>query len=399
MRDIFLWRMVVSRRSLPVRLIDFGLRQYSGLEPSVWGGDAECGHEWGESVSGRAFSGGNGATSGLMGTVQAQLKGTDQRHDGGQSVFCQRCGAWRGMLGLEPTVELFIAHLVEAFREVRRVLRSDGVCWIVIADSYASTSKGDNRTPEALANGPHTLTGWRFRVAHATGSRRLELGSLKPKDLCLVPAWLALALQADGWWIRSDIIWAKGVSFCETYSGSVMPESVTDRPTRAHEHVFMLSRGAKYFYDQEAEREGLRPASMDRAEHGWNGTVIDNREIRSSPEATTRMGERWAPPSGRNLRDVWAISPSHATLPHYAMFPVKLVEPMVKLTSRPDSLVLDPFCGTGTVGIVCQMLGRRFVGMDASSEYVALARERLEKAVLGKIPVEEQPVDSLPLFA
>jgi len=337
----------------------FGLRQYSGLEPSTWG-------------------------------------------DG-----------WTGMLGLEPTVELFIAHLVEVFREVRRVLRSDGVCWIVIGDSYSD------------------------------------------KNLCLIPARLALALQADGWWIRSDVIWAKGVSFCETYSGSVMPESVTDRPTRAHEHVFMLSRGAKYFYDQEAERED--------SVAGWKGSSFTDTRDQATK---SNLGRRERIESaGRNLRDVWTISPSPSPLKHYAMFPIKLVEPMVKLTSsdkacaqcgkawerevevslcanqgvggkradcpgsvlspssvfrtgmskqkvtlgfRPacscgceettPSLVLDPFCGAGTVGIVCQTLGRRFVGMDASSEYVALARERLDKAVLGKIPVEEQPLDSLPLF-
>ncbi|MBM4080894.1 MAG: hypothetical protein FJ278_14410, partial [Planctomycetes bacterium] len=197
----------------------FGLRQYSGVEPSVWGGQAECEHEWGESVCGRAFSGGDGATSGLMGTVQAQLKGTDQRHDGGQSAFCQRCGAWRGMLGLEPTVELFIAHLVEVFRDVRRVLRSDGVCWIVIADSYASGGLGGASEKSRLHGGQGV--GPNEKIKQGPIASRPAPPGLKPKDLCLVPARLALALQADGWWIRSDIIWAKGVSFCETYSGSV----------------------------------------------------------------------------------------------------------------------------------------------------------------------------------
>jgi len=187
----------------------------------------------------------------------------------------------------------------------------------------------------------------------------------------MIPHLIALALQADGWWLRSDIIWAKGCSF-GPYHGNPMPESVKDRPTRSHGYVFMLTKSARYFYDAEAVAEPAKTGEWDamppiggvkQAEGSGNRTYSGNQ------------------PSGggtRNLRDVWTIPTQANSLGHFAIMPEKLVEPCIRAATRPDDLVLDPFAGAGTVGKVALGLGRRFVGIELNPEYVELIRQRLD---------------------
>jgi hypothetical protein len=183
-----------------------------------------------------------------------QVAGYGGQRDASQGQFCHLCGAWRGSLGLEPTPALYVAHLVEVFREVKRVLREDGVLWVVIGDSYATGGGRVGRCPGGGEQGERWGKRW-SGVDDLTQPNRLPIPGLKPKDLCGIPWRVAFALQDDGWFLRSDIIWAKGISFCDTYSGSCMPESVRDRPTKGHEYVFLLSKSARYYYDQEAVRE------------------------------------------------------------------------------------------------------------------------------------------------
>ena len=413
-------------------------------------------------------------------------------------------------LGLEPTIELYVAHLVEVFREVRRVLRPDGTVWLNLGSSY------------------------------------------QDKQALMVPHRVALALQADGWFVRSEIVWAKGLSFCDAYSGSVMPESVRDRPTTAHEYIFLLSKSATYYYDQEAEREANVIGSGGRQRAALLGKRAPRKGMLAGAAisgSTLDDPAHQLNPAGRNLRSVWAIGTSGFPGAHFAVFPPALVRPMINLgcparccptcgrgwerevtlgratstggsatgarasnmeivsvrgqspasayntgnmvahehithgfrpacdchsalvrpmvnlgcparccptcgrgwereteiqaktrtrlrvslgqdsqegrsgragevlsitlgfrpacdchsangdTPHVPGVVLDPFAGSGTCGLVCDELGRRFVGVDASRTYCDMAVRRIDGARrgVGMIP-EEQPVDMLPLF-
>jgi DNA modification methylase len=319
-----------------------------------------------------------------------------------------------GQLGLEPTPEEYVANIVEVFREVRRVLRDDGTVWLNLGDSYNDMA--------ATVAPP----------------------GLKPKDLVGVPWRVAFALQADGWYLRSDIIWAKP---------NPMPENVTDRPTKSHEYVFLLSKSSSYFFDSDAVREAHAPATLARIEYGLKRRHPAGIGIGIPPVDTERMGERFANPAGRNIRSVWSIATEPFPGAHFATFPKKLVEPCVKagtsekgccpecgapwervtryahtpknngttatnrahnsamgITSgaqsatRPvsgrvglatpkiemgwqpmcehateavPSVVLDPFCGSGTTGLVALRLGRSFIGIELNPDYAEMARHRI----------------------
>jgi site-specific DNA-methyltransferase (adenine-specific) len=218
-------------------------------------------------------------------------------------------------IGLEPTLPAFLGSLRAVFLEVRRVLREDGVLWLNIGDGYTSGNRGwrapDNKNrARAMATRPDTPAG------------------LKPKDLLGIPWRLAFTLQDDGWYLRADIIWNKP---------NAMPESVKDRPTRAHEYLFMFTKSDRYLYDHSA--------------------IVD--------------------PNGRNKRSVWDINTAAYAGAHFATFPPKLVEPCIKASTRRGDFVLDPFFGSGTAGLVASQLRRRYIGIELRPEYIALARERL----------------------
>ena len=223
-----------------------------------------------------------------------------------------------GQIGLEAALTQYLNRLVAVFNEVRRVLRNDGVFWLNIGDGYTSGNRGwrapDKKNPaRAMSVRPDTPEG------------------LKSKDLIGVPWRLAFALQEDGWYLRSDVIWNKP---------NAMPESVKDRPTRSHEYIFMLTKSEKYYYDYEASREmsGGKP---------------------------------------RNRRTVWDINTQPFPDAHFATFPTALIEPCILSSSRPGDFVLDPFLGSGTVGVVCRQTKRRFLGIELNPEYLAIARRRI----------------------
>ncbi len=225
-----------------------------------------------------------------------------------------------GQIGAEQRLEDFITNLVRAFEEVRRVLTPDGTLWLNIGDSYTSGNRGwranDKKNPaRAMSYRPPTPDG------------------LKPKDLIGVPWRLAFALQAAGWFLRSDIIWNKP---------NCQPESVKDRPTRAHEYLFLLSKSEDYYYDHEAVKEG-----------------------------TASNGGR------RNRRTVWNVNTEPFPEAHFATFPPALIEPCVLAGTRAGDRVLDPFFGSGTVGVVCQQQNRPFLGVELNEQYAGIARRRL----------------------
>lgn len=269
----------------------FGLRDYKG-EPQVWGGDQSCAHVWLSNE--RVIDNHNGYDSDTAAT-RVNTAGRTARHVSGS---CQKCGAWHGSLGLEPTPAMYVGHLVAIFREVRRVLRPDGVCFLNLGDSY---SGGGLRGQQLFwRNGSDANTG----EIDLRGQRNRNgvIGDVKPKEIIGIPWRVAFALGDDGWYLRQDLIWAKGISFCDSYSGSTMPESVTDRFTKGHEYVFLLTKSARYFMDMEAVKESGRIAAGT-----WAATASAARA--SEPGVNSRPTKAAEYDGTRNPRSVWAISP------------------------------------------------------------------------------------------
>jgi DNA modification methylase len=266
-----------------------------------------------------------------------------------------------GQIGLEPTPADYVARMVEVFREVRRVLREDGTLWLNLGDSYWSKPNGTVGATGIDGSLAHAAA---YRQTNALRKNRPADEVLKHKDLMGIPWRVAIALQADGWWLRSDIVWSKP---------NPMPESVTDRPTKAHEYVFLLAKSERYFYDAAAIAEGATGRSSGRV-------AADRAESTGLPHFRTRAGfaasgdKEWV---SRNRRSVWTVATQPFPEAHFATFPEALVEPCVLAGSRPGDLVLDPFAGSGTVGVVALRHGRRFLGIELSKEYVAMARRRI----------------------
>lgn len=262
---------------------------------------------------------------------------------------------WTGCLGLEPEPLAFVGHLVHVFREVRRVLKDDGTLSLNLGDSYANDGKWGGASGGKHAKGLHGQTG--------IGRARRKTG-LKSKDLLGIPWRVAFALQADGWWLRSDVIWAKP---------NPMPESVTDRPTKAHEYVFLLAKSERYFYDTDAVRE---PDSGQPAGNGFVGR--QGGSVRVGPiSGGGGTAAPWQPGTGRNKRSVWTITPKPYRGAHFATMPPDLARTCILAGSRPGDVVLDPFNGAGTTGLVACELGRRYVGVELNPAYIELTRERL----------------------
>ncbi len=356
----------------------WGLRDY-GTEPLTWGGDAGCEHEWGALMPpkpGRGNKPGDYSTSAL--TNPDRQDEMARAPDSG--AFCQRCGAWCGNLGLEPTPDLYVEHIVEVFREVRRVLKGDGTLWLNIGDSYAGSwgaQSRENGTDDGATLGRSPLSGRQIaahpKSASGTGSLKNTPG-LKNKDLIGIPWMVAFALRADGWWLRSDVIWSKP---------NPMPESVTDRPTRANEYLFLLTKSAKYHYDADAIREPNQASSLARKGQNNGHPKLDGERQRNYPGTPQTLDiNQMVNPDGRNKCTVWEIVTQPYADAHFATFPEALVEPCILAGCREGGTVLDPFIGSGTTAAVAQRLGRRAVGVDLSAEYLELAARRI-----GKVPL------------
>lgn len=269
-----------------------------------------------------------------------------------------------GQIGLEATPEEYVEKLVQVFREVRRILRPDGTLWLNIGDSYTS---GGRKTRDYDQKLP----------ARAMDQRPKTPEGMKPKDLIGIPWLLAFALRSDGWYLRQDIIWHKP---------NAMPESVRDRCTKSHEHVFLLSRSERYFFDTDAISEPIMGNSTKRYLRGYRGQAEAVALPRfggtkygdsTAEEARCKSGKEYVPTPRRNKRDVWSIGTMGFRGAHFAVFPEKLVEPCILAGSPKDGLVLDPFADSGTTGVVAQRLGRRFIGIDINPDYCAMAAERI----------------------
>jgi len=274
-----------------------------------------------------------------------------------------------GQFGLEKTPEEYVSKMVEVFREVKRVLRKDGTLWLNMGDCYASKPPGCNGV--SYSSGLHGAQGdtkYRETLAKSVGTKRnTVVGNLKPKDLVGIPWMVAFALRADGWYLRSDIVWHKP---------NAMPESVTDRPTKAHEYIFLLSKSSKYYYDAEAIKEPLaRPEELLRK----TPAVFGGRNKHDGYGTRKHSGNEYVGNyTGRNKRSVWTVSTKPFPEAHFAVFPPALIEPCILAGCPEGGVVLDPFMGSGTTGMVAAMYQRNFIGFELNPEYCKMAEKRIE---------------------
>lgn len=359
----------------------FGLRDYG---TGTWhGGSPDCDH----------------SPKRLKSVQSSTLLGGKKTVGHSQGAFrdvCGKCGAVREdlQIGLEGSPEEYIQTLVGVFRELRRVLRDDGTVWLNLGDSYASQGGPEPAQSKWIVDGASN---------GQNGGNSRTPGNLKPKDLMMIPARVALALQADGWWLRAEIVWHKT---------NGLPESVKDRPTRSHEHIFLLSKQPTYYYDQDAIREPIKTESIKRQmravgedhknSNGAPGqaphTMAQPRPNRNNATIFKQNGSKRGQtipgqskgthredredtdyhPLGRNKRDVWVQSVASYEGAHFAVFPAGLIRPCVLAGCPPDGIVLDPFMGSGTVAEVCIEEGRRFLGIELNPDYIALAEKRID---------------------
>lgn len=352
----------------------WGLRDYK-LEPLICGGNTECEHNWSVPTSkkrqsprrdhdGRDF----GPTRGLE---PHRIEGAFKVSQGD---FCSLCGAWRGSLGLEPTPELYTQHLVEIFREVRRVLRGDGTLFLNLGDSYATN--GGHADKGVTARRSEIAAGERPEYALREFRCRPTAG-LKPKDLIGIPWRVAFALQADGWYLRSAIIWRKMAP---------MPSSQKDRPTLSYEHIFLLAKSERYFYDYVAASE---PFSDDR--RGRDGGKQGRQRNRGGRTDGYTKPSSVDPSAneGRRGRDIWTFDFAYEdkewkkrhSAKHYASFPLELPHQALSAGSKKGDLVLDPFAGTGTTMLAAERLGRDSIGIELNADYIRAAEARLKEAL------------------
>lgn len=286
-----------------------------------------------------------------------------------------------GQIGLESTPAEYVGRLVEVFREVRRVLRDDGTLWLNLGDSYANDGKWGGSSGGKHATALHGTTG--------IGRGKVSTG-LKPKDLVGIPWRVAFALQEDGWFLRQDIIWAKP---------NPMPESVTDRCTKAHEYLFLLSKSPRYYFDAGAIREQAAHDPLagrnrwDRSDYDVPGQTPQKRRSRAAVPPrhaacdSTQDGLDSAGRDGvRNKRSVWTVATRPFRDAHFATYPEQLIEPCILAGAPAGGLVLDPFMGAGTTAVVAERLGRQWLGCELNPEYAAIAEARI-KAVQPGLPL------------
>lgn len=326
----------------------YGLRDYGTA--SWQGGNDECDHK--------------GKPLGTRANINNNTGGRDVKNAlyfEPFKDFCAKCGAMRidQQIGLEETPEAYVSKLVEVFRAVRRILRDDGTVWLNLGDSYAGSGGSGNQFGQIEKGlNPYKQTG-----------KPINIG-LKPKDLIGIPWRVAFALQADGWYLRQDIIWHKP---------NPMPESVTDRCTKSHEYIFLLSKNEHYYYDNEAIKEQSNKSWNSAAGFSPNGkranTDYEGFSTQNQFNGTKTHTDEER--TGRNKRSVWTVNVKGYAEAHFATYPVKLIEPCILAGCPESGTVFDPFSGSGTTGLVAMSNNRNYIGTELNPEYVEISHKRL----------------------
>ena len=362
----------------------FGLRDYGTAK---WeGGDEACDHV--ERQPGRGSS--TLASAGIGQTDEGSAYLAQKRQF---RSTCGKCGARRidSQIGLEPTPDAYVAELVAVFREVRRVLRKDGTLFLNLGDSYNGS-------------GPSGWPGLSYTNVGSQDTTVKRVPGLKPKDLIGIPWMVAFALRADGWWLRQDIIWSKP---------NPMPESVTDRCTKAHEYLFLMAKSERYYFDAAAIAEPVTASTVERLSQPTLATQAGSdrvpgktngrmKAVRGKALTTPRNdGNTWNENNGRgfmptsdkrNRRSVWTVTTPHFSAAHFATFPPALIEPCIKAGCPAGGTVLDPFAGAGTTGLVADRLGRDAVLIELNPEYATLGHRRIwdDSTLFSDVALEER---------
>jgi DNA modification methylase len=271
-----------------------------------------------------------------------------------------------GQIGLEGTPEAYVERLMDVFNQVRRVLKPSGTFWLNIGDSYAGSGRGKGDVNRKGLQQKASFIGDKF-------SKPYKLNGYKNKDLIGVPWMLAFALRESGWYLRQEIIWHKP---------NPMPESVRDRCTKSHESLFLLAKSPKYYFDHKAIMEPAKYDGRKNLAKKPSQKYLQSNTGAPVQTLTKGGGDRWRVLDGefvRNKRDVWTIPTRPFKGAHFATFPPDLIKPCVLAGCPIDGIVVDPFFGAGTTGLVAQQLGRNYIGIDLNAEYGKIAEERLQK--------------------
>jgi DNA modification methylase len=287
-----------------------------------------------------------------------------------------------GQIGLEQSPQEYIDTLVRIFREMRRVLKSNGVFWLNLGDTYSSFKDG-KQVKQTLVNSDKND----IPFSPTRNPAIMSAAGLKNKDLMMLPASVAIALRNDGWYLRSEVVWAKP---------NPMPESVKDRPTRSHEMIYLFSKSAQYFYDNDAIKEEC--LWKDNRTGDRLSKRIQKRHVETAPKPHKNMMDDGQQPNSfhknranggkdvyyemKNKRDVWTVSTSGFKGAHFATFPPKLIVPCVLAGSREGNTILDPFSGSGTTGVVALQNGRNYVGIELNPEYVEISKRRISESLM-----------------
>jgi site-specific DNA-methyltransferase (cytosine-N4-specific) len=375
------------------------LRDY-GIEPLIWDGDPECDHTFdsdnayhdnlryrvGHNTIVGNFknpeiytirtprpNGSGGKTDFIKNTHAKKDKDNiseyvDYNDRATYSQICHKCNAWRGSLGLEPAMDMYINHLCSIFDEAKRVLRDDGTLWVNLGDTYASGNRdngnGYDDTRWELSKEGKNCKGW-----HIQPNRKLE--NYPSKSLCMIPFRFAIEMVNRGWILRNDIIWHKP---------NCMPSSAKDRFTVDFEHVFFFTKSKRYYFEQQFEKLKETTIKDKRMITGY--TNIRGRSWDKDVNSLHgNMGSMKVNAQGRNKRAVWSITTKGFSGAHFATFPETLVEPMIKAGCPEGGVVYDPFMGAGTVAVVAKRLNRHYIGSELKQEYIDMANRRIAKEI------------------
>jgi len=300
----------------------------------------------------------------------------------------------KGQIGLEDTPDLYVEKLVEIFHEIKRVLKKSGNVWLNLGDSYCGGGFGTSKEKDYDLGKQGTNRGTAdYDTRKKLGSLKAHIEGLKTKDLIGIPWMVAFALRADGWYLRQDIIWSKN---------NPMPESVTDRCTKSHEHIFLLSKSANYYFDSEAIAEPIAESTTDRLAQN-NGNMKACRPRYGGKKYTedteifnrTKSGNAYDYRPMRNKRDVWVVSTKPFKESHFATFPEELITPCVLAGCPQNGIILDPFMGAGTTALVALKNKRQYIGFELNSKYCKLAEKRIEQSrvIWGQIDMSAEVVE------
>ena len=332
----------------------WALRDY-GTDGVVWDGDADCEHEFElETKTTNNAVSNNSTLHDGKGVVETEK--IKQMNNKSQVGFCNKCGAWKGQLGLEPDFNFYIKHLCDIFDEVKRVLRKDGTCWVNLGDTYFGGGRGSDAKLRGSNKGNPTYES--MESAKPNWSNM----DFQNKSLCNIPSRFSIEMQNRGWIMRNKIIWHKP---------NCMPSSVTDRFTVDFEEIFFFVKSKKYWFEQQFE--DAKPESEERYNYLFKGNKMGvDRKMIGQPFGDLNFTGK------RNKRTVWKIPTQPFPDAHFAVFPEKLVETPIKAGCPKEGIVLDPFMGSGTVAIKALKEGRQFVGIEINPKYVEMANERIK---------------------